>query len=167
MSRGKHASSAEARRARESAEAEVVAGRRKIASLTAELDDLRATLARERAENTERLRNYAALMEEGASPEVEALKRRLQTAREETSEARLDAGRSVVKFLWSRRDFKVLGPNFYPGLAQVLGLQLAEMYPRASKGNRWERRITPSKQRAQAESDTWSRANGVTLRPHS
>lgn len=93
MSRGKHATSSEARRARVEAETEVEAGRRKIVQLSAEVRELRDTLTRERATWTDRARRYEGLLEEGTSAEVQELRARIDAR--EKAEGLLRAARAV------------------------------------------------------------------------
>lgn len=78
MSRGRYSTSAEARQARETAETEVVAGRRKIVELTSRVAELEHCLGRERAAHRESVTRLNRLVEEGTSAEVAALKLRLR-----------------------------------------------------------------------------------------
>jgi hypothetical protein len=165
MARGKYRNTAEARAAREGALSEVEAGRRTIVRLTNENRELRETLAAEREQHGDRIREFGSMLEAGTSPEIERLRALLSEAEESVANAELDAGHKVINFLKSRRDVTSVGDSFWPALADALGVPYRELV--RPGGNRYRRRITTKKARGQAETDAFARANGVTMRPNS
>jgi hypothetical protein len=151
MARGKHSSAAEARRVRESALSEVEAGRRAIVRLTSENAQLRETLNAERSRLTEKLQLANALIAEGTSAEVEALKEELARSRSEALDARRQIALAVSK-LMNRPDFKA-SFAFYAECAELLGLTVQELMPRAAEINRNSRRASPKNLRLLAQAE--------------
>jgi hypothetical protein len=149
MTRGRYATSSEARRAREEAESEVVAGRRKIAQLFEENKELREALTQERVATTERERRLVALMNEGASPEVESLRQQLHRARQERDDVRRELAVGLSRLMKecdgrTTRDFIAEALIF-------LDVPPYEHFSNEWSGNRRDRRITPEKGRANVD----------------
>lgn len=139
MARGKHATSAEARRARESAEIEAAASRVKIARLEIENAELREQLLSERAKSVATIRNYVAPLNEQSSPEVERLRRALSEAETRESEALLSAGLTVGSVMQARKDFAAT-PEFYAALAESLHVPLPDLLGARREDGRRARR---------------------------
>lgn len=147
--RGKQATSSEARRAREEAESEAVAGRRKIVQLTEENRGLRETLAQERVASTERQRKLVALMNEGASPEVEALRSQLRQAQHDRDGIRQELAGGLSKLL--RINTGDVG-DFIKAALDYLDVPLHEHFSDFGWGTRRDRRTTHQKARANEDS---------------
>jgi len=149
MARGKHANSAEARRARESAESEVMAGRRKIVQLTEENRELQATLAEERAAHIEQVRRLNALLDEGASDEVLALRETLRLSRR--SEGDRTRARAVAAWKWLTDNGAHIPWDTAGELAEILGARLGDLNRVTGSGNRHSRRSSNTKGKQIAE----------------
>lgn len=80
MSRGKYASTAEARRVRETAESEVIAGRRKIRDLLQENAEKQETIDRLLGSHSVEMRRMRITLAEGCAPEIAELRTRLATS---------------------------------------------------------------------------------------
>lgn len=138
MARGKYKNSAEARQAREGALSEVEAGRRTIVRLTSENKELRQALIAEKATNSKRLRELNAMLAEGTSPEVEALRLELATAREAASNAEIGLARRLLPVLRTNE----VSQAALGAILAALGLTPAEFFGTAQTGTRRERRYS-------------------------
>lgn len=127
MARGKHATSAEARRARETAEAEVRTTRRKVDELERANADLSATLSEERARHVAEIRRLNALVDAGTSDEVRALRERLRTAGKRAKEERISRAKEVIHevSMLGTTDAAVVGVLYR--IAEIYGANPAEI----------------------------------------
>jgi hypothetical protein len=120
-----------------------MAGRRKIVQLTEENRELQATLAEERAAHIEQVRRLNALLEEGTSDEVLALRESLRITKQ--SEGDRTRARAVAVWKWLTHN-KVRLPIERAGeLAEILGARLGDLNHEAGLGNRYSRRASNTK----------------------
>jgi hypothetical protein len=160
MARGKYASSAEARRAREDAVTGLAAAQRKVAALEKENAEIRAAAAKSHAEHIEQMRQMQGALTEGISPEVEDLRAQLKDAEIAAVNAYREVALSIVEVFRSRDDFTAT-PEFNAHLSHALGITPAELLLRSPDGSRYVRRMTPRKLRQHFELADWAKSNGV------
>lgn len=127
MARGKYASSAEARRAREQAEGEVAQNRRRIAILEQEVADLTARLSSEHQAHVDEIRHLNGLMEQGTSTEMEVLRERLRTAEKRAKEDAISRARQVIGTIagLGTADAAVVGALYQ--VAKIYGVPASEI----------------------------------------
>ena len=100
MTKGKYAVRAARRREDESVQSEIGTYQHHVRRLTAEVKELTGKLADERAARKEEVRRLRAMLDEGLSPEVLALREQLEQQRQRADKAQADQRHTLEIHRW-------------------------------------------------------------------
>lgn len=147
VSRGKYANSAAATRAREDAINEAEALRQQVAKLTKENTELSTTLATERAAYTSTMRQLNGMLVDATTPEIVALRQRVEDAERIAAEAVHEVGMRVRNAFGNSKDFRT-NTKLQVEISDALGITVAEFLLVDESGNRNQRRVSRDRVRS-------------------
>ena len=147
MARGKHATHAAATKVREDAINEAESGRRQIAKLTKENAELHATLESEREAHTSATRALNGMLADATTPEIIALRQRVEDAEHIATDAVHEVGMRVRNAFGNSTDFRA-NTNLHVEISDALGITVAEFLQMEGDGNRRQRRVSRDQARS-------------------